>query len=179
MQYYPRFDDRTCLIIFPIIFNILFRVSFNKIVATLHLSSNLLFLKNVENGRVILLISNQGELGVYKCHKCVPIVLGFYLSLNMKFTLECIKKECPFLTPIKRTQMHFSWPLYMIALRYGLEICNFCSFPKMKGHLSTTPLYHKEIFCHLERDSIWGSINLGMLPAYVVYGVLFCKFQIT
>ena len=55
MQYYPRLDDGTCLIIVPIIFNILFRASFNKIVATLYfLSSNLLFLKNVENCRVIV-----------------------------------------------------------------------------------------------------------------------------
>ena len=54
MQYYPRLDDRTCLIIFPIIFNILFRASFNKIVATLYFRSNLLFLKNVENCRVIV-----------------------------------------------------------------------------------------------------------------------------
>ena len=83
-------------IIFIIIFNILFRASFNKIVATIYLSSNLLFLKNVENYGVIFLISNQSivMLGVFKCHKCVPIVWVFIFH-ERRFSNGMYKKECP------------------------------------------------------------------------------------
>ena len=97
MQYYPRFDDGTCLIIVPIIFNILFRASFNKIVATLYfLSSNLLFLKNVKKivGSLLIRKDQKAKWGVYKCHKCVPIVLErFYLFNEMIFRMECIKRN--------------------------------------------------------------------------------------
>ena len=97
MQYYPRLDDGTCLIIVPIIFNILFRASFNKIVATLYfLSSNLLFLKNVKKivGSLLIRKDQKAKWGVYKCHKCVPIVLErFYLFKEMIFRMECIKRN--------------------------------------------------------------------------------------
>ena len=51
-------------------------------------------------------------------------------------------------------------------------VISFC-FQKMCAtrsfiQKSTTPLYHKEIFCHLERHSIGGSMDFEMLPPYVL-----------
>ena len=97
MQYYPRLGDGTCLIIVPIIFNILFRASFNKIVATLYfLNSNLLFFKNVKKivGSLLIRKDQKAKWGVYKCHKCVPIVWVFIFH-ERRFSNGMYKKECP------------------------------------------------------------------------------------
>jgi hypothetical protein len=72
-------------------FNILFRASFNKIVATLYFSSNLLFLKNVENCRVIV-DKQPKQVGRLQMPEMRSNCFGF-LSSKMKFTSECIKRN--------------------------------------------------------------------------------------
>ena len=63
---------------------------------SIFLNSNLLFLKNVKKivGSLLIRKDQKAKWGVYKCHKCVPIVLErFYLFNEMIFRMECIKRN--------------------------------------------------------------------------------------